>query len=210
MSQTVSEADVWTSSITSPAAGDPRSSASVLDPVKDITDRLVYLRNRTKTKTLAGMQIPLSAFITDQETLANPDAWQYRARYIIEHDKSNNNKAVGEVGFWLPSGVTVTEVQCVAHGDIFVTGTHAGLPATMPQIRFREMNTTGTVNYTASQSDTSASVVAYEADHAITCVVSRLIDPLARYMIIVDGEQGANSLNDRFGIKSMSISWTAP
>jgi hypothetical protein len=187
------------------------SSASVLDPVKDITDRLVYLRNRTKTKTMTGIQVPLGLACVDQETLANPDAWQYRARYLVEHDKSNNNKAVIELGgLLLPDGVTITEVQALAHGDIFTTGTHAGLPGTMPTIRFREMNTSGGVNYTASQADTSGSVGAYEVDHPITVTVSRTIDHLMRYMIIIEGEQGANSLNDRFGLKSLSISWTAP
>jgi hypothetical protein len=159
----------------------------------------------------SGVQIPLSAFVPDQETLANVDAWQYRARFLIEHDKSANNKAVCDLGPWLPHGVTVTQVQALAHGNIIGTGAHGSIASmTMPVVRFREMSTTGVTNYTASQADTSGDVPTYESDHPITVTVSRVISYLLRYMIIIEGEQSTNSLNDRFGLKSLSVSWTAP
>jgi hypothetical protein len=207
----ITDVSTFTAPIVTPASGDARTAASVAAPVQGLANRARWLVNQTRAGlTLSGIQIPLSAFVTDQETLANPDAWQYRVRFLVEHDKSANNKAVCEVGLWLPSGVAITQVQALAHGNIVGSGSHGTIASmTMPVLRFREMDTTGTVNFTDSQADTSADAASYEVNHPITLAVpNRVIDPLLRYMVIIDGEQGTNALNDRFGLKSLSISWT--
>lgn len=167
--------------------------------------------------TLAGVQIPLT--IGKEDTSTSPSSWTMKwnfggsdtVNFWVETNKASGARVSFSLDVLLPDNVTVTQVEVVVNGNYAGGAAHTSISTsfTPPQVTFRELSTTGTVAYTVTQADTSASVGAYEITHPIDLVVSRTVSHLHRYDILFEGEQGANALNNYLAILSMSVSWTA-
>lgn len=92
----------------------------------------------------------------------------------------------------VPFGATITGVSVYVQGD----SGHVGLPGTPPILNLHETDvTTGVVTSYGSYSDTSASVGAYQAVHAITSGTISVATSRAacRYTLALQTEAGANA-----------------
>lgn len=207
MSHALVETPTFTASVVVPDDGDLENAASVNGALQALANRSERLKFSTfGAINFSGYNVPLTKFRPDQGVLSNNDAWRYAFNGLLEHDKSAGNKAIAQLE--LPEGATITQVQLLATGNFLAGAAHGALPATMPKVTFRELATTGGTNYSVNQSDTSGNVGAYEIAHTITLTVNRVVSNLLRYTIEIEGEQGANSINDYFGVINCSISWT--
>lgn len=154
-----------------------------------------------------GVQIPFGSGRPEGNNLTG---WQISSLWLAQNDVSITGRWIIDLSAGLPHGVTVTQVQALAHGNAFAGASHGVSMPTMPFIEFTEQSSSGTINYDVSQADTSANAGAYEIDHQITLTVSRTVSRLAHYFVMVRGEIGGNALNTHFAVKGLSISWTAP
>ncbi len=159
-----------------------------------------------------GAQIPLTP---GNPTGNNFTGWGIATTlWLLQNDVAITGRWIIDLCRILPHGVTVTEVQALAHGDAFAAGTHGGSMPTgagRPELFFTEL-TAGASSYSVSQVDTTVDggAGAYETDHAITLTVSRTVDRVLHYYVQIKGETGGNALNGHFAVKALSISWTAP
>jgi hypothetical protein len=209
MSHALTEVASIAGTVVVPDDGDLEDGASVEVPFQALTNRTKYLIQETPGATnWSQVNLPICNGAPVGVPGGLGDAWHLLGGpgpYWLEHDKSAGNKWAIDV--CLPPLVTITQVKLWCNGSL-VGGGHGALPATMPLVRFIELSTTLTANYTQTQSDTSANVAAYDVNHNITLTVSRLADPALRYAIEIEGEQGANSINDSFGFTALTVAWT--
>lgn len=106
----------------------------------------------------------------------------------------------------LPHGSTITAIQCWYDAG----GGHAALPSIMPKIELRECTlSTDTRNTVGSQSDTSASVAAFEARHTITLSgLSYTVDNSTKAIVaLVTAEFGSNALQDALVASSILVTF---
>jgi len=208
MPTNIVDVSTFTAPIVTPASADPRTAASVATAVQGLANRARYLRNAIEG-TLAGAQIPYGQGRPEGVTLTG---WQISSNWLAQNDVSVTGRWMIDLSREIPSGVTVTEVQALAHGNAFAVGTHGGSMPTgagRPEMQFIEM-TSGAITYSVAQPDTAVDggAGAYEVDHAITLTVNRVVDPVCHYFVSIKGETGGNALNTRFAVKALSISWT--
>lgn len=152
-----------------------------------------------------GVQVPFGSGFPE----TSGTGWRLTSNWLVESTATGLRWAIDVTGL-LPHGVTITQVEGVINGNAFAGSAHVGLPATMPNILFSEVSSSGTVNYSVNVTDGSASVGNYEVDHPVDLTVSRTVSRLLHYWIYITGENGANALNAYFALKGLSISWTAP
>lgn len=88
--------------------------------------------------------------------------------------------------------------------------THVGLPATLPAVEvFRVNSSTGAATSIAGPTtDASASLGAYESDHDITLSSIAETAAGARYFVEIQGESGANAVNDALQLIGVSFGIT--
>ena len=105
----------------------------------------------------------------------------------------------------VPAAGAITELEIQLQGE---TG-HVGLPATMPSLSLMRQDPDGsTLVATNTQSDTSATVVAYEATHPIT-LTGLNVQPLNYvWMVRVSGESSTNALAGLM-VYSLKITWSS-
>jgi hypothetical protein len=160
----------------------------------------------------AGAQIPYAAGYPEGADLTG---WKISSNWLSQNAVAITGRWIIDLSRVLPHGVTIIEVQALAHGNAFGGASHGGSMPTgagRPNLLFLEQNTSGTTTYTVNQNDTAVDggAGAYEDNHAVTLTVNRTIDRLMHYFVTVKGESGGNALDNHFAIKSMSVSWTAP
>lgn len=132
-------------------------------------------------------QIPFTQF---SGSITNPTLDSWGASEILRQLAANADPALFHVP-QLPSGAILSITALVAAW----TGTpHGALPAVMPTLTLQGYDIAGIAGTLYSQTDPSASVVAYEGVHSI--VVATLGVELMSgktYLVNITGESGANS-----------------
>ena len=221
MAHNLTETSTWDANVPVPDPGDARTAASVVQFAQPLANRLTRLLEQTPALvTLTGWQIPLTLFrpvstvgTTNLDNwiqfIPNPVAVGSLAAMVQHKNTAAVSSMAADISSYLGLGQTITNVTMRCNGNIFAQAAHGALPATKPFVRFVEISpTTGLVTYLASQQDTSGTVGAYEVNHNVSLTVNRSFSPSNRYAIIVDGEEGANSIVDYFGVISINVGWT--
>lgn len=168
MASLVTEADVWTNTMTVPDDGDTRNAASVTAAgvgFQVAADRSRYLRNRNVAAVGGSINIPLVWTHADAQWAGENAALQARG---IVHNVAIG--AAGSVWFNIPYifNGAITGVSVSYDGLWSGGGSRAGLPGTMPSMTVQAVSAlTGAVVTLGTQTDTSASVAAFEAPHEI-------------------------------------------
>ena len=104
----------------------------------------------------------------------------------------------------VPLAASITEIEAQVCG---ATG-HGGLPSNMPSLGIMRTDPDGTSPTSAgSQSDTSATVGAYEATHPITLTGLNLQPTNYVWKIVVTSESGTNAMAD-LKVYSIGITWS--
>ncbi len=185
------------SAYTAPVDGDLKPVASVRVMLEGLADKAAHLdwpeSDATKKYPLASRLLTRTvraAFVPSV-----PANWTSLLGGAMVQTGGTPTVSGGFQILDLPDGAVLSELRIY----IDPIGGHGALPATMPKVQvFRWVPATGVSTSLVSQTDPSASVVAYEALHVITATLgtTETIDNVNNvYAVVFDSEGGANSLN---------------
>ncbi len=106
------------------------------------------------------------------------------------------------------SGDTITQVRVRLDGG--AGAGHAGLPASLPTITFRrgDPETGNATTISGPLTDPSASQAAYDVPHDVTISGLSETSTGQRYFVDIDGESGANAIDDTLQICGVEITVT--
>lgn len=195
--------DIFPANFQIAADGDNVSQAIRSNVMQEYADAANFLKNRSASASESNLQAAISNAVVQNENTRFTLAFGLGAPDYTWLQSSITD--AGGLHFMLPPlfGVEITNVVARVHGDGAGTGTHAGLPATMPDVTLFELNSddgaSGNVSSLGTQADVSANVAAYETLHDIN--LSGLSTAAAGddliHVVRVRGEAGANSLVNR-------------
>ena len=169
--------------------GEAATAASVRAAIEPLADRGHFLRRRL-----------LSGEVGDVVQCRFAPTFNDQAKWVASLSPVGHSQSDVASAFYivfeleLPKNCVLKEI----HATLLGSAGHAGLPATMPRLRLLRQDTgsSGAPTALGDQSDTSASVGAYEVPHSVSIAgLSEVIahDGGNRYYVRIDGEAGANS-----------------
>lgn len=204
MPQNIIETPGRGETIVAPSSGDPVTDSSIVQGEQPIGNRLAYLEaNAVGASPRTNTPVSNGLMGTDQG--AN---WSFNGFPLwTQTDASTAGNLA--IPLSLPPGVTLTSLRlhCVGDG----AATHAGLPGTMPSIQLYEQKIDGTVaTLLGSASDSSVNVAAYETEHTIDIAPAAVVKDDYYYVLLVQGETGANALDNALQVYGVDASWSAP
>lgn len=200
----LTETSTWVTPVTGIDNGDPLDSTELTTPETALTKRTKYLRDYSHATDTTHMSVPLPF-------MPSGGGWFFDGTsYALNQSTgSTENFGVEVAPMHIPPGATLTQVRIHLVGG--QGGAHSGLPSNMPSVGLYEVDpVTQAVVTVGSQSDTSADQPTYDAYHAVTLTVSKVISATKRYVVRVRGESGTNASNNKLGCWGIDISWTAP
>jgi hypothetical protein len=182
----ITEAASWTTPVPLIDDGDSLSNAEFLATAQALANRTAKIA--TLVAGLPGNKtLPIAL---------NP-VWNQSSAFALnlssKHFWLEQNVATGVGGlyFWLPPlPVGVRLVSCTMRWTGARTGAHGTLPTTMPAIEASYQDDISDTQI-ASQSDTSATVGAYDVPHDVIVTLNHDIVAAPRqYFVLVTGENG--------------------
>jgi hypothetical protein len=214
MPTSLTATSAFSSPLDVPVGGDLRTAASVQAPIQVLMNRSQYLRDHTPGTDARSIQIPLTACVQEQ---AGAGAWIYDnggspgvTGVWVNSNVSTRKQLVYDLGMILPFGMTVTNIK-VYCGSVT---NHAGDVQNRITVNFEEKDLgsgpTAPPGFTAEQMDPNTAQAAYDAYHNFDLSLSRLIDPLKRYTLIIRGESGTNAAANKLYFEGARISWGVP
>lgn len=196
----ITDADTWTATIQAPADGDAVSSASAKIGVQGLANRSLYIASRVPGAAQGGVWVPINP-LAGVASSSGTGTWLSGGTWI---NSAHGTKTVG-FGFACPHGGTIQSIRAW----ITPAGSHAGLPATMPQITAAFYNLqTGSATSPAVQADTSASVGAYEAHHAITLTLPspiQLLPGVGKTGVVSFAGEDSTNANDNLVLYGIEL-----
>lgn len=189
MTVPITPVNAFGASLVIPADGEPANSASILQYVQEIANRIEYVRQRVPGATQIGspinLRVPLQGFAITPANWANANAPFYNVTVNTSTE------------LWLPLPALAPGVQIRSYQvTINPIGGHAGMPATKPQVRlFRQPNNTLIGTTVSSTVDPSAILGTYETYHDIAGTgLTEVIATGFQYYLVFRNEFGANAL----------------
>lgn len=216
MSSAITETPgTWPTSVTAPDGTDVVSITALRNAMEDINDRVLRTRQSLGMAIVAGAGTSTTRVISAAEfsvgDLGN-GAHHWSAlglgRAIRQETLSANVFArkviTPEIA---PHGATVTSITARLIG----ASGHGGLPANMPDVMFYKYSVDGSYTSIGTATDSSGTVGAYEANHAVTLgSMSEVLDySTYSYEILVSGEASTNAADD-LDLTGASITYTPP
>lgn len=192
MPNNVTDADTWTATVQSIADGDELDAANLLLGVQGLANRTLYIASRVPGVAQGGVWVAINP-LAGGASSSGTGTWVSGGNWV---NTAHGTKSVG-FGFSCPHGGSIQTLRAW----ITPAGSHAGLPATMPQLAAQFFNVqTGGSTSPATQSDTSGSVGAYETLHAITLTLGSpvaLLPGVSKTGIVsFSGEDSTNANNN--------------
>jgi hypothetical protein len=210
MAHGLTDVAAYAPSVVVPDPGDARNAASVEVPFQQLANRSAYFKRQVPGATNGSIMVPLAAGQPDAFT---GGVWSWEAGGVsLSTWVQTDISGATPIGFelFLPDQITVTAVRAFVVGSI--TGVaHASLPATKPTLKLLEIDPgAGTVTFNASQTDTSGTIGAYDAQHVILLTTSRFIaSQFRRYEIRFTGEGGAGAQAAKLALIGLQLDYTA-
>lgn len=194
MPQNITDVDTWTTPLVDLADGDVIDGAAFLAAQQGVGNRTAFLRAR-QLGAVAGsiLRQPLVMMHNDASRFAYTDSLA-AAQGLIQTSIASTGRVMLACPH-LPQ-IAVGNHTLIAAIVNFTGGSgHAGLPATMPHIDlYGQAFAGGAPTLLGSADDTSASVVIYEALHAVS--ITGLTTPLENYetyYLAILGEASTNA-----------------
>lgn len=190
----------WAVPLVIPADGETINSASVLQYMQEVANRLEFLRRRVLGAADVANQVTYR-LDASQAQLFNGTA-NYRISCALGTAPTVDNLVLSAtetflVPFPILPGSLIRGFSALHRG----AAAHAALPAVMPKIELVSVSwfpgggVTPTVGVVDTQADTSASTAALQAAHYISKTIAPItvVDP-TMYFLRMTGESGANAL----------------
>lgn len=197
----VTGTDTWVDEVRVIDDGDSCSNAEHGATATDLANRTTHVRNAVPgVAPSLVVKVPLTAWSSSK--------WVQGSTVNLATWVNNDTSAAGELNFHVPTTLKgkITAVK------VYVTGTngfgspHAALPATKPVLRLVSQELAVGATVVASQTDPSATVGAYNANHTIE--ITGLSSPFAlgrEYFVQLTGETGANAEDLKFRLASVEV-----
>jgi hypothetical protein len=194
-----------------PAPGDGVTSANTLQYVQPIVDAIGWLQSKVPGANPVGSPIALWQHVANSSLVVSSSNWAKTyldftiGTPVVHQISSGSEKFMIPLNLVPGTVIDSMNLYCIGSWTLVSGTTHgANLPVTMPLLELFKLNwntalggnsLTGSV--VDSQSDTSASVVAYEEIHFIgkNLVTPEVVSPLCQYFLRVTGEQGTHYQN---------------
>lgn len=192
MTVPITPVNAFGASLVIPADGEPANSASILQYVQELANRVEYVRQRVPGATPIGAPINLRVPLLGLPV--TPANWSWFASGGPFYQTTVNTPQ--EIYLPLPSlvpGVQIRGYQVT----INPAGAHAGMPGAKPQVRlFRQPNNTLIGNTVSTTVDPSAILGTYETYHDIAGTgLTEVVASGFQYYLIFRNEFGANALS---------------
>lgn len=206
MPNDITDADLFTTTCESQADGEAANSTNELLSHQDLADRTRWLYNRSIEAKGGVYQIPLVPSMLMLGGWTQRFAWDNANNGLVQFSALVGS--TDRIHIPLPALIdcSFSNVILTVDGDANGVGPHGALP-TLPTVYLYKLNAAaGTWSLVGSQTDTSASVAAYEVLHTITYTPGppQVMDADTQYQIQIEGESGATSINNAlviFGAK---------
>ena len=204
MATPLSETAQFTASVPVPDDGDSATGAGLVAMAQPLADRTQLLKQRigdSGTVVMVGagpglLQRALAATHTLGALSADPSEWYFYAQKGLTLNL--------EFSKFLPVGATITQIDMRFHGDPASSGSHAGLPATMPKFAFYEDGV-----LIDEVTDTSVDAGTYDSEHTVSLTgLSTVVDEDKVYSLRYVGEDGAQSTDTAGAYLQFAVSYT--
>jgi hypothetical protein len=204
MSHALTPVDAFTSPVTVPDDGDPKSAASVELPFQALADRVEFLRNRSWEAVAGRRIVTLAPFVASAGWSFNDSS--VGPRYgLLQTDVASARRLF----FSLPNiNARLVALRAYVHGNGSTIGAHGALPATLPVLRLRTFDVdTDTLTSVASATDAPANVAAYETSHSFGITGQNLLlsTPRLNTYLQFEGETGANSVANALMLLALEV-----
>lgn len=211
MTVIVTPVNNWGASVPIPADGEFANSASVLQYVQELTNRLEYLRNRVIGANAAANQLRLFFPLTTGLSEV-PASWTAEINATSKIPQIRNNNFTGSPWvvrcdpFTMLGNSTGANAQyygsafTIKRFGAYLTGAsgHAALPGTMPKVELcsQSWDPTGAGSTVVldTATDASGSTVVFQGQHEIAKQVTINYQSFAGMALRFYPENGANSL----------------
>jgi hypothetical protein len=170
----------------------------------ELADNIEFLRQKTRIG-LGSVHVPIEAGRAEDYGAIE---WQYTP-YLWAQNSVGTRKVVFDLAFATGTQISIVSIICGAGRG---GNTHASLPAVMPSIKLVEVDASGAATTIGTQADTRPNIATYDVAHSIDLVLGSPYTTLAnnRYLLVVQGESGANSVADSFYVTDVSVAKAGP
>lgn len=191
MPNNLTDVDEWTDPVQSIADGDELDSANLTLGIQDLANRTLFTASRLPGVAPGGVWVAVNP-LAGAPSSGGTGTWVSGGNWV---NTAHGTKTVG-FGFSCPHGGKVQTLRAW----ITPAGSHAGLPATMPQLAAQFFNlSSGGSTSPAVQSDASPSLVAYESLHNITLTLGSpvlLLPGISKTGIVSFSGEDSTNAND--------------
>jgi hypothetical protein len=200
--------NTFRTSIDVPEGTDAVNIAAVSTALERLQDNVRFLTGAASQSLPLDKAVPCLAAVGTSPV----DAWKFLGGVaVFVMVQQTLTSTVFVIPIDVPVG-TVIEALSVNCSGGYDGNTHSSLPANKPILRLLEIDSAGAITEIDAQTDTSASVGAYDASHSIDLVLGSPYTTLGlrRYLLSFQGESGANSVAQSLSVTHASMAKSGP